>query len=154
MKTCRTCNIEKPINEYYKHKEMSDGYLNICKECIKSNVRARRVLSPEKVRAYDNERSKKPNRIRSKNERTKRRRAEVSGYMAAHNKIARKMASGGIVRPEHCSYCGNNGRIEAHHSDYKQPLVITWLCAACHRRLHAGKTAIAQDLQRAIGKPF
>ena len=35
MKTCRTCNKSKQLNEFYKHPEMLDGYLSQCKECKK-----------------------------------------------------------------------------------------------------------------------
>lgn len=40
-KKCIKCNIEKNIIEYYKHKQMYDGYINKCKECckIESNKR-------------------------------------------------------------------------------------------------------------------
>lgn len=31
--------------------------------------------------------------------------------------------------------------ITAHHSDYSQPLAVTWLCASHHRRLHLGQVA-------------
>ena len=41
VKKCIKCNIEKVVLEYYKHKQMNDGYLNKCKECckIESNKR-------------------------------------------------------------------------------------------------------------------
>ena len=32
-KVCRECLIEKELSEYYVHKQMGDGHLNICKEC-------------------------------------------------------------------------------------------------------------------------
>jgi len=34
MKTCRICNTEKDISEYYKKKTGKDGYTNECKVCL------------------------------------------------------------------------------------------------------------------------
>lgn len=35
-KKCKKCQIEKSLDEFYIHKWMKDGHLNICKSCYKN----------------------------------------------------------------------------------------------------------------------
>jgi hypothetical protein len=47
-KTCTTCNILKPITDYYKQSKQIDGHSNVCIECHKSyHLEYRKKSSPK-----------------------------------------------------------------------------------------------------------
>lgn len=70
---------------------------------------------------------------------------------AAHAAVALALREGRLQRPATCSRCGSPGRqrqgvsgshgVVAHHPDYAEQLSVVWLCATCHRRLHAAEHA-------------
>ena len=134
MKTCFKCNIQKPLTEFYKHNGMVDGYLNKCKECNKNDVTANRNKNIEKYRAYDRERAKIPERIKTGVEINRIWRAEDSRRQVAHSAVARAIRSGLLVRMP-CIRCGKE-KSEAHHEDYDKPLEVMWLCTPCHKQRH------------------
>lgn len=47
MKTCKTCGVEKNLDEFSKHPDAKDGYLNQCKLCINEQIRVRRAAKPK-----------------------------------------------------------------------------------------------------------
>ena len=47
----------------------------------------------------------------------------------------RRQIANGIIQRQPCAECGTSPA-QAHHEDYTQPLLIVWLCALCHRKLH------------------
>ena len=52
----------------------------------------------------------------------------------AQGLVAYYVKTGKLKRPDVCSECGNEGRIEAAHENYHDPLAIRWLCRSCHTK--------------------
>lgn len=53
---------------------------------------------------------------------------------SAQSLLRYHVQAGHIQRPQACEQCGRQGRIEAAHYDYNEPLRVRWLCRPCHVR--------------------
>ena len=149
MKACKTCKVEQPLGDFYKHAAMSDGHLNICKECTKDRVKSYREANIDRIREYDKARDSWPHRVAARREyiqtpagkrarqraSLKYRERDVDRY-EAKVKVGNAVRAGKLIRPEQCSECSSTHRIEAHHDDYNQPLNVRWLCSKCHKQWH------------------
>ena len=133
-KECFKCKAVRPLEEFYKHPTMPDGHVNKCKECNKNDVTANRNKNIEKIRAYDRERGKIPERIKATAEITRLWRADDKRRTTAHNAVARAIKKGDLVRSP-CIRCGEEKSL-AHHEDYDKPLEVMWLCQPCHKQRH------------------
>ena len=65
-KTCSKCKIEKPLSEFYKDKNASDGLRNPCKTCDKKTSSEYRSLSSKEKdeRVSERQRIKKRKKTR------------------------------------------------------------------------------------------
>lgn len=134
FKECFKCKTTKSLEDFYKHPKMPDGHVNKCKECNKNDVTANRNKNLEKVRTYDRERAKIPERIKANAEVTRAWRAEDSRRAVAHSSVAQAVRKGTLVR-QPCVRCGEVKSL-AHHEDYDHPLIVMWLCQPCHKQRH------------------
>jgi len=133
-KECFKCKAVKPLSEFYKHAMMGDGHLNKCKECAKNDANKHRSKNLEKIRAYDRERGKIPERIKANTDINRIWRAEDKRRQLAHTAVARAIRNGKLVRNP-CIRCGEQKSL-AHHEDYDKPLDVVWLCQPCHKKRH------------------
>ena len=132
-KICGKCKQEKPIGEFYLSKR--DGHRTRCKPChredcieySKNGYHAKynreyysRPDIKEREKAYNREYVKRPH---------------VKLRFFASRYVANAIKAGKLKR-EPCAMCGKE-QVQAHHSDYSQPLMIVWLCLTCHRKIHA-----------------
>ena len=144
MKTCLKCHTEKPLTEFYVHKQMSDGHLNKCKACAKADVAERENrLKSTNLEWYESELER--HRIKAARHRAagggknsghvrsnwRKRNPEKS---SAHKKVSIAIANGKIQKAP-CEVCGNT-ESQAHHDDYSKPLDVRWLCAEHHSEHH------------------
>jgi len=134
MKQCFKCKLTKPLSEFYKHSQMKDGHLNKCIECNKKDSNKHRAENLEKVREYDRERGKNPERIKFNTEINKAWREEDKRRARAHSSVFRAIRKGILVKMP-CVRCGEQKSL-AHHEDYDKPLDVMWLCQPCHKQRH------------------
>lgn len=147
VKICFKCKVEKTLDEYYKHSQMSDGHLNKCKECTKKDTKARIEKNYEEVKAYDKQRANLPHRVALRQAYAKtdrgRERARVGGKAwVKRNPIKRfaltelyKALMRGDVKKLPCCVC-EKPKSEAHHEDYTKPLDVIWYCKKHHMDRH------------------
>ena len=140
-KRCFKCERYKPKNMFYKHPEMDDGRLGKCKACAKADVRANREKRRAQYAAYERERFKRPHRKAQVLIYARRRAAAHPGKERARRRISNMLRYGKLKR-QACGACGSVVRVQAHHLDYRRPLLVEWLCFAHHRARH-GQVVLA-----------
>ena len=140
-KVCFKCGADKPLSEYYKHKEMGDGHLNKCKECTKKDVKKHREGNLEKIREYDRNRPNKIERVKNMTKYNRKMRDIFPEKYKAKNKVNNALRDGRIKRPDRCEFCGTECKPHAHHWSYEEEhwLDVEWLCVVCHMQLHHKK---------------
>ena len=133
-KECFKCKTVKPLEDFYKHSMMADGRLNKCKTCTKLDVGEHRIKNLERIREYDRERAKNPERKAANLSVNQAWRREDPRRQRAHSLVSRAIKKALLVRAP-CYRCGSE-RSLAHHEDYDKPLDVIWLCQPCHKQRH------------------
>lgn len=128
MKTCGKCKLEKAEKHFGEDKRTRDGLQHWCKACM--HRAAKWQFSGNK---------KSENTDPDKLAELRREGARIYRLRHPEKVKARKMVEqavkDGTLEKSPCVICDKLPS-EAHHSDYKKPLDITWLCKRCHDRHH------------------
>lgn len=150
QKLCIKCGKIKHLQEFYKHKQMSDGHLNKCKECCKQDSVKNRKEKIEYYREYDRQRANKTERIKAREEYRHTEAGKKAVYNATKNyrvknperRLLYAHCEKFLKNPGVCSECKSNILVEAHHDDYNKPFEVRWLCRKCHRKWHKNNEPI------------
>lgn len=147
MKRCFKCGFLLPIDNFYRHKAMSDGHLNKCKECTKIDVKKNRDENIDYYQSFDRMRDNNPSRKEKRKEYAGTERGKIKlrdgskawvqrnpHKKAAYNSVSNAVRDGKLKK-EPCSECGSE-KSQAHHEDYSKPLDVKWLCIKCHADHH------------------
>jgi hypothetical protein len=113
-KPCRNCGVTKPLDDFYRSRQASDGRQSWCKACM--SIRTR---NPAATRRH-----------------TAKWKRENPDKERAHQAIKRALRHGVVVRPDVCESCKERVEPHAHHDDYTKPLDVRWLCRGCHVAEH------------------
>lgn len=140
-KICIRCGEEKPITEYYQHKGMADGHLNVCKECVKARIR--KYWADGRGRECDKRRQQTESRKAWQREHSALQRKKWKKKRSCRTRFWTKFKKGEIEKSP-CKVCGANKLVEAHHSDYNKPFEVVWLCSRHHKEWHRNNTALNQ----------
>lgn len=133
-KSCFKCGNVKPLDDFYVHPEMPDGYLNKCKPCARADARANYQAKRSQYKAYDYKRTRTPERRAAKHRYEAKHRMLNPDKYAARCAVSNAIRDGRLVKRP-CAGCGSN-EVQAHHHDYSKPLDVEWLCFVCHRKEH------------------
>lgn len=109
-KKCKICNIEKSINDFYKHTKMKDGHLNICISCKKDYSKKRDAELRKDVSFINKEKERSRKKYHRLNYKEKyKKNNDQSSYRSNYpEKILAKNKSQRIIREKdeyhHWSY--------------------------------------------------
>lgn len=134
-KRCAKCGCTKPFSNFYRNKGTSDGFGSWCRDCEKARSRAGYTEAYRQTDGYSQAQRKYRSSSRGKKaiaEYTTEARKKNLVKVVAREVVNSAKRHRKIVPPTECQRCGLATKLQAHHPDYSQPLMVDWLCPKCH----------------------
>src|SRR5262245_20192452 len=115
MKTCRKCGRELPLSEfeYCRDTKSKSGRAYLRGQCRKCRRGPNDSGAVERAYRW---KAKNPEKLR------------------IHRRVLYAIETGKLQRLP-CEVCGEP-RVDGHHADYSEPLIVQWLCRRHHVQLH------------------
>lgn len=151
MRTCKKCEITKPISDFYKHPNGLCGHDTKCKECAKLLIKAARNKNIDHYLAFDRARANRPDRVamrkaymqtdagKNSHKKANKKYSENNPKRKAACMAVSNAIRSGLLKPLPCFVCGSTEQIEGHHPDYDSPLSVVWLCMPHHKEIHTDR---------------
>ena len=137
IKKCIGCGDVKPLEDFKKRIDSTDGRRNKCKACINLYESVRYRENIEYYTEYYRKKQRKPERKKYNREWMKKYRIKKPERFMAYDKTHSAIREGRLIK-EPCSECGSI-EVQAHHESYLNPLDVVWLCHRHHALLHRFK---------------
>jgi len=128
IKSCKVC--DKAFDVKLSHFKMEDKNRETCSNKCSGILQAQKRnqegennpnwkggLSEHKMRYKEKQEERYPKKVRAR-------------------KMVASAKETGKLSEKPCEKCGSEENLQAHHTDYDQPLNVTWLCQEHHIELH------------------
>jgi len=138
MKVCNRCQMEKPLDQFYKNKSIKGGYLNQCKTCHYEYTKKYRATTEGKAIRQKEKQYPESKRRYKKSEKGKQSAKQYQrpkDRELARAAVSYAIKTGKLIR-QPCEVCGKKS--EAHHWSYlpEHRLDVKWLCRFHHNEEH------------------
>lgn len=135
MKTCTKCNVDQPLESYWVDTKTPDGRWSVCVLCARQAKRDKRKKQRSSLKAKS-WRDQHPEIVRARHD------------------VRQALRYGHLTKPGTCQEpdCAETQLLEAHHTDYHQPLEVRWLCQKHHKLAHVHMKVVEGVLTQAPSK--
>ena len=132
---CTHCKEQKPLSDFHKCRGFKQGVYPKCKECRKYFTRLSYEKRKNKIYSYTKKYRKTEAGKRLRRKEYEKLRGNWPEKYKANYLFNNAIRDGRVVR-QPCELCGAKFA-QGHHFDYKQPLVVRWLCKKHHQEIHS-----------------